>query len=254
KFEYGTTIAYGTTVPCASLPGSGTSPVAVSAAITGLTNKTLYHFRISATNKGGTSPGADQTFRATAPHVYKNGLLLGEGKKLLTIGWGNLTLTNAVLGEVVCHTISAGYSENPVGGGSAIGVGKAFSAWECVSPECTKLGGKFIEIIPEGLAWTGEVIEPEENVFRGRGGNKTKTAGQVQFQVNCEGVTKPIFTGENTPKILNNGTTVGLKPGEVEFDAGSGELESVIVGGGKVSGKNKGQGYANQEIIEVRNP
>ena len=36
EFEYGTTISYGSTAPCSSLPGSGTSPVAVSAAITGL--------------------------------------------------------------------------------------------------------------------------------------------------------------------------------------------------------------------------
>ena len=52
KFEYGTTEAYGSTASCASLPGSGTSPVAVSAAVTGLTANTTYHFRISATNAG----------------------------------------------------------------------------------------------------------------------------------------------------------------------------------------------------------
>ena len=49
--------------PCASLPGSGTSPVAVSAAMTGLSANTTYHFRISATNPGGTSKGSDETFK-----------------------------------------------------------------------------------------------------------------------------------------------------------------------------------------------
>ena len=53
KFEYGTTESYGSDrVVLASLPGSGTSPVAVSAAVTGLTANTTYHFRISATNAG----------------------------------------------------------------------------------------------------------------------------------------------------------------------------------------------------------
>ena len=59
------------TVPCASSPGSGTSPVAVSASISGLSSTSTYHFRISATNSGGTREGADTTFKtlATPPAV-----------------------------------------------------------------------------------------------------------------------------------------------------------------------------------------
>ncbi len=49
KFEYGTTDAYGKTAPCTPSPGSGESPVAVSASVTGLTANTTYHFRIFAT-------------------------------------------------------------------------------------------------------------------------------------------------------------------------------------------------------------
>ena len=63
KLEYGTTTAYGSSAPCTPSPGSGSSPVAVSAAVTGLTANTTYHFRISATNAGGTSNGSDQTFK-----------------------------------------------------------------------------------------------------------------------------------------------------------------------------------------------
>jgi phospholipase C len=61
-FEYGTSTSYGSTAPCSSLPGSGTTPVAVSAAVTGLTANTTYHFRIVASNPAGVSPGADQAF------------------------------------------------------------------------------------------------------------------------------------------------------------------------------------------------
>jgi hypothetical protein len=63
KLEYGTSTSYGSSVSCSSPPGSGESPVAVSAALGGLSANTTYHFRIVATNAGGPSlPGADQTF------------------------------------------------------------------------------------------------------------------------------------------------------------------------------------------------
>jgi hypothetical protein len=61
-FQYGTTTAYGSSAPCSSLPGSGGSPVAVSAPITTLAPSTGYHFRIVAASAEGTSAGADQTF------------------------------------------------------------------------------------------------------------------------------------------------------------------------------------------------
>jgi len=67
KIEYGTSISYGASAPCAPAPGTGTSPVEVSAALTGLVEHTEYHFRISATNPGGMSKGSDQHFRAEAP-------------------------------------------------------------------------------------------------------------------------------------------------------------------------------------------
>jgi hypothetical protein len=66
-FDYGTSLSYGSSVPCSSLPGSGTSPVAVSASITSLSPSTTYHFRIVATNVGGTSTGSDQSFATTQP-------------------------------------------------------------------------------------------------------------------------------------------------------------------------------------------
>jgi hypothetical protein len=67
RFEYGTTTAYGSSVPCSSLPGSGASPVAVSASITGLTASTTYHYVISATDAKGTGRGSDETFRTLTP-------------------------------------------------------------------------------------------------------------------------------------------------------------------------------------------
>jgi outer membrane protein assembly factor BamB len=62
KLEYGTTNAYGSSASCSPSPASGTSPVAVSASIAGLSASTTYHFRIVATSAGGTSKGSDQAF------------------------------------------------------------------------------------------------------------------------------------------------------------------------------------------------
>jgi hypothetical protein len=61
-FEYGQTSSYGSSVPCFSLPGSGTSPVAVSATVTGLATASKYHFRIAIGYHGGAGTGSDLTF------------------------------------------------------------------------------------------------------------------------------------------------------------------------------------------------
>ena len=62
SFQYGTTTSYGSSAACSPSPGSGSGGVAVSAAISGLSPGTTYHFRVLATNAGGPSDGADATF------------------------------------------------------------------------------------------------------------------------------------------------------------------------------------------------
>src|SRR6185437_11353278 len=51
-FEYGTTLAYDSRVPCSSSPGAGTAPVAVSAALSGLGSGKSYDYRLVATGAG----------------------------------------------------------------------------------------------------------------------------------------------------------------------------------------------------------
>ena len=110
RFEYGTSNSYGSSVPCASLPGSGTSPVAVSASITGLNANTTYHYRVTAANAGGPAHGADQSL-VTNPTYYSavlgtTGLLhyyrLGEaaGPTVTdSFGSSNGTITGGKFGE-----------------------------------------------------------------------------------------------------------------------------------------------------------
>jgi phosphodiesterase/alkaline phosphatase D-like protein len=65
-FEYGTTTGYVSNASCSTLPGSGSSPVAVSATIaSGLAANTEYHYRISATNSAGTTKGTDATIKTS---------------------------------------------------------------------------------------------------------------------------------------------------------------------------------------------
>ncbi len=67
-FEYGPTEGYGSLAPCESSPGSGDDAVAVAASLKELSPKSLYHFRIVASNDGGTNYGSDQTFE-TLPNA-----------------------------------------------------------------------------------------------------------------------------------------------------------------------------------------
>jgi PKD repeat protein len=66
SFQYGPTVSYGSSAPCAPSPGSGTSAVATSAAITGLSPGTTYHFRVVAESPSGTRAGADEAFATQA--------------------------------------------------------------------------------------------------------------------------------------------------------------------------------------------
>jgi hypothetical protein len=69
-FEYGTTTAYGKTAPVrAASAGAANARRDESESVTGLTPGTTYHFRLVATNGGGTTSSPDATFRTVAKPV-----------------------------------------------------------------------------------------------------------------------------------------------------------------------------------------
>lgn len=90
SLEFGTTESYGANVPCTPSPGSGTSPVAVSGAVTNLSASTTYHFRVVATSAGGTSYGTDRTF-TTPP----------DAPSVLTEPASSVTQTSATLNALI---------------------------------------------------------------------------------------------------------------------------------------------------------
>jgi hypothetical protein len=65
-FQFGTSTAYGSATTAQTI-GFGAGPQAVGASLTGLSPSTTYHFRVVATNAGGTTFGADQTFTTSPP-------------------------------------------------------------------------------------------------------------------------------------------------------------------------------------------
>jgi hypothetical protein len=75
SFEYGPTNAYGAEAPCATHPGSGAAPVAVSAQLWELAAGTTYHYRLVSANTGGAGYGPDETFTTLGEGCAANAAL-----------------------------------------------------------------------------------------------------------------------------------------------------------------------------------
>ena len=90
-FEYGLTEAYGNSTAEIEA-GTGTDDISVSAAITGLTLQTTYHFRISGTNEAGTINGWDRTL-TTGDDVLFEGF---ENAGNIPAGWTQEAVTSSV--------------------------------------------------------------------------------------------------------------------------------------------------------------
>ncbi len=73
RFEYGTTTAYGKSVPATEgSAGSGTTSQIVAQTVLGLERETTYHYRLVATNSSGTIDGEDQTFTTQEQWTFES--------------------------------------------------------------------------------------------------------------------------------------------------------------------------------------
>jgi len=85
EFEYSSTGSSTKTAPCAPEPGSGSTPVVVSASLTGLTANTTYRYKVVATNAGGTSVG-EETFKTSlSPPTAVTGVPSGLTQTTATV-------------------------------------------------------------------------------------------------------------------------------------------------------------------------
>ncbi len=136
-FEYGTTTAYGSTraASTTSITASAGAPssIAPTAALTGLSCGTTYHFRIQATDANATNHGSDASFTTTACSssgdaggstgtVISGGSgTLGSGGSAIVTGSSNLNLSGSGSTLDVSST-GAGGSVINMGPGSSTSV------------------------------------------------------------------------------------------------------------------------------------
>jgi hypothetical protein len=253
RFEYGSTTSYGQSAPCAPPPGSGESAVPVSAALESLAEGTTYHFRIAASNAGGASLGADQTFTTTlvlGPYWSLNGSKIEKGNASAespsrVLSWGTLTLTNASTGTLMCETVAGGEIENPVGGGAGKGTIEALTPFNCSAPSCEAAGGQ-AEAFSEKQQWTAVLIEPEASLFRDK-------LESIRLGVICAKAKLQVqFHGSLRPKFAD-GNVIGSGPAELAFGAGSGSLESTA-GVGEIGNSVRFMGFEGGGIIRATKP
>jgi len=247
RFEWGATSAYGQSVPCGSSPGSGTTLVAVSAALESIAENSTYHFRISAINAGGTTKGQDQIFTTQlvlGPHWYQNHVPIEEGtleNGLPAIAWGSFTLENAK-GAFTCQTLVGGSLANPTGGGAGKGFLEAVTFYNCVEPVCEGSEG-LLQVTPEKLNWSSVLIE-EAGLFRDR------IEGIALREICVGGVGNVEFHGTLKPQ-LEAGTTIGAAPARLVFGAGSGSLQGTEEAG-TVAARLKFMGFEGGEILSAK--
>jgi hypothetical protein len=186
KFEYGPTVSYGTSVACASLPGSGNSAVAVSASLTGLAVNTTYHFRIVATNAGGTSQGSDESFKTAAvPTVTLSQPTSPSNVTDPTFSGTTSEKTTSEKTEVVVHVYEGTKAEGTEVA-KATGAGNG-STWE--SSKATLAIGKHVYT---AVATQASAFGPEAG-----------TSNAVTFEVDT---LPPTVTLNSQPEVSNDTT------------------------------------------------
>jgi len=138
QFEYGLTAAYGSTTPAVSL-GSGNAALAIgNGTISGLACNTLYHFRATATNTGGTTPGLDATFTtATCPPAPTavTGTASGIGAHVVTVS-GTANPNGAATTAYFEYGLTASYgsttpAQNLGAGSASVAIGGSLTGLRC---------------------------------------------------------------------------------------------------------------------------
>jgi hypothetical protein len=123
EFEYGPQAqeGYPDRAPCSALPGSGSEPVQVSAAVNGLEPDTAYRFRLAAGNANGSSQSAQAQFQTLGPGLISASLQSGgtRGATFLANVEPNTEPTTVLLEYGTSDAYGSSTAPVSVGDGSA---------------------------------------------------------------------------------------------------------------------------------------
>lgn len=114
QFEYGTTTAYGHSVPCSqTVPFTGSGPVDVSAELTLLLPPaSLVHYRLKAANANGSDDGEDHTFYTEAlPSPVVGGLSASAVSQFAATLQGTLATGEALVNYRFEYGTTTGYGQ-----------------------------------------------------------------------------------------------------------------------------------------------
>ena len=228
-FQYGTTTSYGSSTSEASA-GEGTSPVPVSANISGLTAGVTYHFRVVATNSLGTNYGEDVSFTTGAPTLQpaKGG---GAFPVAFTATGGKTVWKNGIF-EIECSGVNGNGKFTGVKEG-AVSL-KMTGCKDAAGEQCGKGGEIETKELESLLAYT----YPSKS--KGEEGRETglvlsPASGEVVSEFECEGrkpfkvtvkgsfigVVSPLKTQAKTFALAIKQSKQLNEPSEYETESGS---------------------------------
>jgi PKD repeat protein len=108
-FKYGTSSSYGQQVSASPGPGSGRSPVSVSATLSGLASGTTFHYTLCATNTFGTNcDPSDHTFVTNQPPTAALAADKTSGPNPLTVTFDGSASTDSGGGSIQSWQLSFG--------------------------------------------------------------------------------------------------------------------------------------------------
>ena len=168
EFQYGTTSAYGTTT-AAQTVGATVAQAPFTAAVTGLTPGTTYHFRIVVKNAVGTAFGADETLTTASPAVSSRTgppppapvLLAIVGAPRPAASGTSLALTLSCKDAGTCHVTVTATTTERLHHGRVVALSASRTRKRTVvvaSVSLTLLGGK-VKVLTIKLNATGRRLE-----------------------------------------------------------------------------------------------
>ncbi len=161
RFEWGTSTAYGTSVPVPDADiGAGSSGVSVATHLSGLSTSTTYHWRVVAQNANGTTTTSDHTF------VYETGgagLPDGRAYEMVTSPHKNGALT------VAAASGSSGFTDIAQDGSRVIAL-----SFQCFADAASCNAGRQAGWLASPYAftrtaggWVATSLEPSAAMFTG---------------------------------------------------------------------------------------